>query len=79
MVVVPLVMRFITKEMLRPILELVRAAKEVEKGQTLFPPPSREYSLEFMKLFHAFQSMVHEITSSEDSILKRKLRRAALS
>jgi len=61
-IVVPVVMRFIAKEMLRPILELVRSAKEVEKGKPSFPPPSREYSLEFMKLFHAFQSMVHEIT-----------------
>ncbi|MGE6573828.1 sensor histidine kinase [Paenibacillus xylanexedens] len=61
-IVVPLVMRFIAREMLRPILELVRSAKEVEKGKPSFPPPSREYSLEFMKLFQAFQSMVHEIT-----------------
>lgn len=76
MVVVPLVMRFITKEMLRPILELVRAAKEVEKGQTLFPPPSREYSLEFMKLFHAFQSMVHEITHLKIQSYEEKIEKS---
>ncbi|WP_248061254.1 sensor histidine kinase [Paenibacillus silvae] len=75
-IVVPLVMRFIAKEMLRPILELVKAAKEVEKGQPAFPPPSRAYSVEFMKLFHAFQSMVHEITRLKIQSYEEKIEKS---
>ncbi|MRN52052.1 sensor histidine kinase [Paenibacillus monticola] len=61
-IVVPLVLRFLTRDVLKPILELVKAAKVVEQGQLEYQVPSGvPYSLEFMKLFHAFQSMVSEI------------------
>ncbi|MHA6530059.1 sensor histidine kinase [Paenibacillus sp. BAC0078] len=61
-IVVPLVLRFFTRDVLKPILELVKAAKVVEQGQLEYQvPEGTPYSLEFMKLFHAFQSMVSEI------------------
>lgn len=62
-IVIPLLLRWLAKDILQPILELVRAAKEVETGQPEFPLPSERYSLEFMKLFHSFHSMVNEITT----------------
>ncbi|MHA7581442.1 sensor histidine kinase [Paenibacillus vandeheii] len=76
--IVPLVVRFLAKDMLQPILELVRAAKAVEKGKGKFPLPAVPYSLEFMKLFHSFHSMVHEITrlkiqSYEEKIEKTRV------
>ncbi|WP_235439917.1 sensor histidine kinase [Paenibacillus sp. DMB20] len=43
-------------------MELVKAAKEVEKGQREFQVPPGRYSMEFTKLFHSFHSMVREIT-----------------
>ncbi|NQX44366.1 histidine kinase [Paenibacillus tritici] len=61
-IVVPLVLRFLTRDVLRPILELVKAAKAVEQGQLEYQiPQNTPYSLEFMKLFHALESMVSEI------------------
>ncbi|WP_019909470.1 sensor histidine kinase [Paenibacillus sp. HW567] len=61
-IVIPLVLRFFTRDVLKPILELVKAAKGVEQGQLEYQVPTgTPYSLEFMKLFHAFQSMVSEI------------------
>ncbi|ULO08996.1 histidine kinase [Paenibacillus sp. 19GGS1-52] len=61
-IVVPLVLRFLTRDVLKPILELVKAAKVVEKGQLEYQvPQGAPYSLEFMKLFHALESMVSEI------------------
>ncbi|WP_438496044.1 sensor histidine kinase [Paenibacillus sp. IHBB 3054] len=63
-IIVPLVLRFLTRDVLRPILELVKAAKVVEQGQMEYQVPRGDpYSLEFMKLFHAFESMVSEIRS----------------
>ncbi|KWX70497.1 sensor histidine kinase [Paenibacillus jilunlii] len=62
-IVVPLVLRFLTRDVLKPILELVKAAKVVEQGQLEYSvPKGTPYSLEFMKLFHAFESMVSEIS-----------------
>lgn len=77
-VVVPLVIRSLTRDILKPILELVKASKEVEKGGTHFLGSTQLYSMEFMKLFHSFQSMVHEITdlkiqSYEDELNKNHL------
>ena len=61
-IVVPLVLRFLARDVLRPILELVKAAKAVEQGQTEYQiPRGAPYSLEFRKLFHALESMVSEI------------------
>ncbi|MEK3792152.1 histidine kinase [Paenibacillus sp. FSL R7-0204] len=61
-IVVPLVLRFLTRDVLRPILELVKAAKAVEQGQLEYQiPQNTPYSLEFLKLFHALESMVSEI------------------
>lgn len=61
-IVVPLVLRFLTRDVLKPILELVKAAKVVEQGQLEYQVPQGvPYSLEFMKLFHALESMVSEI------------------
>ncbi|OKP95212.1 sensor histidine kinase [Paenibacillus sp. P46E] len=61
-IIVPLVLRFLTRDVLKPILELVKAAKVVEQGQLEYQVPQGvPYSLEFMKLFHALESMVSEI------------------
>lgn len=61
-IVVPIVLRNLARDILKPVLELVKAAKEVEKGHHEFEIPPRRYSMEFTKLFHSFQSMVREIT-----------------
>ncbi|PQP80173.1 sensor histidine kinase [Paenibacillus sp. PCH8] len=76
LIAVPLVLRFLARNILRPILELVRAAKEVEKGQLPFPEAKGNYSFEFMKLFHSFQSMVHEITHLKIQSYEEKIEKS---
>lgn len=60
-IVVPFVIRSLSHDIIKPIIELSKAAKEVEKGSTQFNRPSQSYSMEFLKLFHSFHSMVNEI------------------
>lgn len=75
LIVVPLVLRALTRDVVKPILELVRAAKEVEKGQQALKLPNKRYSMEFMKLFHAFQSMVQEIKALKIQSYEEELER----
>lgn len=75
LIVVPLVLRALTRDVVKPILELVKAAKEVEKGQQALKLPNKRYSMEFMKLFHAFQSMVQEITALKIQSYEEELER----
>lgn len=76
LVVIPWVLKFLTRDILRPVLELVKAAKEVEKGRSDFPAPSAHYSMEFMKLFHSFDSMVREITDLKIHTYEEKIERS---
>lgn len=75
-IVIPLVLRFLARDILKPVLELVRAAKEVEKGQRDFHMPPGRYSMEFTKLFHSFQSMVREITDLKIHTYEEKIERS---
>lgn len=75
-IVIPLVLRLLARDILQPILELVRAAKEVEKGQRELPIPSERYSLEFTKLFHSFHSMVNEITALKIRTYEEKIEKS---
>ncbi|THF80316.1 sensor histidine kinase [Cohnella fermenti] len=75
-VVVPLVLRRLARDILKPVLELAKAAKEVEKGQPeLQIPDGSPYSMEFMKLFHSLQSMVREITDLKIQSYEEQLER----
>lgn len=75
-VTIPLVLRFLARDILQPVLELVKAAKDVEKGRTRFPEPSGHFSIEFMKLFHSFDSMVREITDLKIHTYEEKIERS---
>src|SRR5690606_11411749 len=75
LIVVPLVLRALTRDVVKPILELVRAAKEVEKCQQALKLPNQRYSVELMKLFHAFQSMVQEIKALKIQSYEEELER----
>lgn len=75
-VVVPLVLRLLARDIVKPVLLLVKASKEVEKGQLAFQIPSGRFSLEFMKLFHSFQSMVKEITDLKIQSYEEEIERS---
>lgn len=76
-VIVPLVLRRLAKDILKPVLELVKAAKEVEKGQQeLQIPDVSPYSPEFKKLFHSLQSMVREITDLKIQTYEEQIERS---
>ncbi|WP_276357249.1 sensor histidine kinase [Cohnella caldifontis] len=75
-VIVPLVLRFLARDILRPVLELVKAAKEVEKGGWEFQIPPGRYSMEFTRLFHSFHSMVHEIKDLKIHTYEERIERS---
>ncbi|MFC5407158.1 sensor histidine kinase [Cohnella soli] len=75
-IVIPFVLRYLTRGIINPVLELVKAAKEVEKGQWEYQLPSGRYSMEFTKLFHSFQSMVREITDLKIRTYEEKIERS---
>ncbi|MGG6310640.1 sensor histidine kinase [Paenibacillus macerans] len=75
-VAIPLVLKLLARDILQPVLELVKAAKDVEKGRTSFPEPSGHFSIEFMKLFHSFDSMVREITDLKIHTYEEKIERS---
>lgn len=76
-VVVPLVLRRLAKDTVKPVLELVKAAKEVEKGQPeLQIKGDSQYSIEFTKLFHSLQSMVREITDLKIQSYEEQIERS---
>lgn len=77
-IVVPVVIRSLSLEIIKPILELSKAAKEVEKGSNQFKQPSQLYSMEFLKLFHAFQSMVNEIRALKIQAYEEELEKKRL-
>ncbi|MBB6634595.1 sensor histidine kinase [Cohnella thailandensis] len=75
--VVPLVLRRLARDILKPVLELVKAAKEVEKGQPeLQIPAGAHYSMEFTKLFRSLQSMVREITDLKIQSYEEQIERS---
>ncbi|MFC4302142.1 histidine kinase [Cohnella boryungensis] len=77
LIVVPLVLRWLARDILKPVLELVKAAKEVEKGQQeLQIPDGSQYSMEFTKLFHSLQSMVREITDLKIQSYEEQIERS---
>lgn len=75
-IITPLVLRSLARDILKPVLELVKAAKEVEKGQRQFQVPPGRYSMEFTKLFHSFHSMVREITDLKIHTYEEKIERS---
>ncbi|WP_337098264.1 sensor histidine kinase [Paenibacillus sp. YIM B09110] len=78
LIVVPLVLKILARDILKPVLELVKAAKDIEKGQLEFPQPSDRYSMEFTKLFHSFQSMVREITELKIHSYEEQIERSRM-
>ncbi|MFC6334483.1 sensor histidine kinase [Paenibacillus septentrionalis] len=77
-VVIPVVLRNLARDIVKPVLELVKASKEIEKGQLEFRDPTRNYSIEFMKLFQSFQSMIREIKELKISSYEEQLERNRL-
>jgi len=77
-VIVPLVLRLLARDILTPVLKLVKASKEVEKGQHEFQIPQGHFSMEFTKLFHSFQSMVREITDLKIQSYEEEIERSQL-
>lgn len=76
LIVVPIVLRILARDILKPILDLAKASKEVEKGNWDYQIPSGHYSMEFTKLFHSFQSMVHEITNLKIHTYEERIERS---
>ncbi|MBB6691777.1 histidine kinase [Cohnella xylanilytica] len=77
LVVVPLVLRSLARDILKPVLELVKAAKEVEKGQPeLQIPEGADRSMEFTKLYRSLQSMVREITELKIQSYEEQIERS---
>jgi len=77
LVVVPLVLRSLARDILKPVLELVKAAKEVEKGQPeLQIPEGANRSMEFTKLYRSLQSMVREITELKIQSYEEQIERS---
>jgi len=78
LIVVPLVIHSLSSAIIKPIIELSKAAKDVEKGSATFSNPSQSYSMEFLKLFHSFQSMVNEIKSLKIQAYEEELEKKRL-
>lgn len=64
-----------SRNLFKPILQLVRGAKEVETGNWDYQFPERPESLEFDRLFNSFNSMIREVKSLKIISYEEKLER----
>ncbi|CAM3539654.1 sensor histidine kinase [Marinicrinis lubricantis] len=74
--VIPVIYRFFSKDIIHPILELVKGTKEIEKGNWEHRIDQQSSSVEFNKLFHAFSSMAREIKSLKIKTYEEKIERS---
>jgi methyl-accepting chemotaxis protein len=75
LIVVPIVLYRLSREIILPVLALVKATKEVEIGNWDYRVPENGASLEFAKLFHSFTSMIKEIKELKIQSYEEKLER----
>ncbi|WP_171691280.1 sensor histidine kinase [Paenibacillus germinis] len=75
LIIVPAVLTSLSREMIKPVLELVKATKELEKGNWDYQLPLHKASIEFAKLFHSFTSMTKEIKQLKIHSYEEKLER----
>ncbi len=61
--VIPIIIFYLFKQIIKPVNELVTATKEIEKGNLDYEIPIIKESLEFIKLKYSFNSMIKEIKS----------------
>lgn len=74
-VITSIIFRFFAKDLIQPILELVKGAKEVEKGNWDYPFSNKASSIEFARLSNSFSSMVREIKTLKINTYEEKLER----
>lgn len=74
-VIVPIVLYTLSRDIILPILALVKAAKEVEKGNWDYEISRPSGSFEFTKLFHSFSSMIKEIKGLKIQTYEEQLER----
>ncbi|BBH20545.1 sensor histidine kinase YesM [Paenibacillus baekrokdamisoli] len=74
-VIVPLVLISLSRQIIKPVFELVKATKEIEKGNWDYHLPPHKESFEFARLFHSFTSMTREIKLLKISSYEEKLER----
>lgn len=75
LIIVPAVLTSLSREIIKPVLELVKATKELEKGNWDYQLPLHKASIEFAKLFHSFTSMTKEIKQLKIHSYEEKLER----
>ncbi|WP_261301633.1 sensor histidine kinase [Paenibacillus andongensis] len=75
LVIVPAVLTSLSRQIIKPVLELVKATKELEKGNWDYQLPQHKASIEFAKLFHSFTSMIKEIKQLKIHSYEEKLER----
>ncbi|MDF2652565.1 MAG: putative sensor with domain [Paenibacillus sp.] len=75
LIIVPSVLTSLSREIIKPVLELVKATKELEKGNWDYQLPLHKASIEFAKLFHSFTSMTKEIKQLKIHSYEEKLER----
>lgn len=74
-VITSIIFRFFAKDLIQPILELVKGAKEVEKGNWDYPFSNKASSIEFARLSNSFSSMIREIKTLKINTYEEKLER----
>lgn len=75
LIIVPAVLTSLSRQIIKPVLELVKATKELEKGNWDYQLPLHKASIEFAKLFHSFTSMIKEIKQLKINSYEEKLER----
>jgi two-component system, sensor histidine kinase YesM len=73
--IVPYTVIRLSKEIIKPVLVLAKATKEVEKGNLDYQIPPIRTSREFTELNHSFDSMVKEIKALKIHSYEEKLER----
>jgi two-component system, sensor histidine kinase YesM len=73
--IVPFTVINLSKEIIKPVLVLAKATKEVEKGNLDYQIPHFHTSREFMELNNSFDSMVKEIKTLKIHSYEEKLER----
>lgn len=73
--IIPYVLYYLFRGIIKPIRELVAATKEIEAGNWNFRLPRHNTPLEFITLNNSFESMVKEIKSLKINTYEEKIER----
>lgn len=76
LIILPIMFRMFARDMIGPILELVKGTKEIEKGNWDYRLTEKSTSIEFSKLYNAFTSMIREIKELKIKTYEEQLERS---